>query len=70
MSKAEPKKVLPEAEMKARVEKAIAVYKTTNGDVRSLYNLIDVLNDVHNEACRPGQEMAWMLSWVASFPDN
>lgn len=56
--------------MKAQVEKAIDVYKKSDGSVRNLYNLVNVLNDIHNEACRPGQEMAWLLSWVASFPDN
>lgn len=70
MSKAEPKKVLPEAEMKARVEKAIAVYKTTSGDVRSLYNFMSALHSIHNEACRPGQEMAWITEFCVSFPDN
>ena len=70
MSKTEPKKILPEAEMKAKVEEAISVYKKSDGSARNLYHLIYVLNDIHNEACRPGQEMSWMLSWVANFPDN
>lgn len=70
MSKAEPKKILSEAEMKAKVEEAISVYKKSDGSVKNLYLLINVLNDIHNEACLAGREMAWTLSWVANFPDN
>jgi len=70
MSKTEPKKILAEAEMKAQVEKAISVYSASDRSARNLYLLIDVLNDIHNNACPSGQEMTWMLSWVANFPDN
>lgn len=70
MGKTEPKKILAEAEMKAQVEKAISVYNASDRSARNLYLLINVLNDIHNNACYSGQEMTWLPSWVANFPDN
>ena len=70
MSKSEPKKILSEEEMRAKVEEAIRFYKTGKKDVSALYDFVYSILMIHNEACRPGQEMAWITEFCASFPDN
>ena len=70
MPKQEPKKQLPEEEMRIKVEEAIRFYKTSKMDVSALYALMSSLNCIHNEACCPGQEMAWMTVFCASYPDH
>lgn len=70
MSKSEPKKILSEQEMNIKAEEAIRFYKSGKKDVSALYNLVHSLLTIHNEACRPGREMAWITEFCASFPDN
>lgn len=70
MSKSEPKKILSEEEMKTKVEEAIRFYKTGKKDVGALYDFTHSILMIHNEACRPGREMAWITEFCASFPDN
>lgn len=70
MAKAEPKKPLSAEEMRIKAEETIRFYKNGRRYVNDLYSFVDSLIKIHNEACRSGDEMTWMTTFQASYPDH
>lgn len=57
-------------QMKEKVDLAIAKYQSGGKQLNNLSHLIHYMIIIHNETCVPGQELAWMTEFQASYPDH
>jgi hypothetical protein len=70
MSEKIKKVLLTDEERRIKVEEAIRFFQSSKKTEQDLYNLISNLTAIYNDSVPGGREMDFILSWVASFPDN